>query len=73
MYEIAKDHTNIDHPHAIKILNNFHGFTVKTLKQLETKEFILISGQNWSLTQKGYRQATTMFIQNEIENDNTAN
>jgi manganese/zinc/iron transport system permease protein len=73
MYEIAKDHKNIEHPHAIKILNNFYGFTVKTLKQLETKEFILISGQNWSLTKKGYYQATTMFMQNEIKNDNTTN
>ncbi len=73
MYEIAKDHTNIEHPHAIKILNNFHGFTIKTLKQLETKEFILVSGQDWSLTKKGYHHATSMFKQNEIDNVNTTN
>ncbi|MCL4147287.1 UNVERIFIED_CONTAM: hypothetical protein GTU68_029494 [Idotea baltica] len=31
MYDIAKTHNNKSHPHAIKILNNFQGFTRKSL------------------------------------------
>ena len=27
MYSIAKNHEDISHPHAVKILNNFQGFT----------------------------------------------
>src|SRR5690606_13562211 len=34
MYHIAKTHENISHPHTIKILNNFQGYTRKTLQKL---------------------------------------
>lgn len=73
MYSIAKDHKDIAHPHSIKILNNFQGFTLKTLKQLETKDWITLEGQNWSLTNKGFKKATTMFIHTEEDNDSTTN
>ena len=40
MFDIAETHENISHPHAIKILNNFQGFTRNTLKKLEEKDYI---------------------------------
>ncbi len=63
MYGIAKNHQNISHPHAIKILNNFHGFTKKSLKELEEKEWITLQGQQWSLTQHGYEEAQSLYTQ----------
>jgi len=63
MYSIAKNHQNISHPHAIKILNNFHGFTKKSLKELEEKQWITLEGQQWSLTQHGYEEAQSLYTQ----------
>ena len=40
MYDIAKTHEDKSHPHAIKILNNFYGFTRKSLQKLEHKNYI---------------------------------
>ncbi|TQD40606.1 metal ABC transporter permease [Haloflavibacter putidus] len=57
MYRIAQNHKNISHPHAIKILNNFHGFTRKSLNKLEEEQLIEIQGNQWSLTPKGYKEA----------------
>lgn len=61
MYSIVEDHTDISKPHAIKMLNNFKGFTKKTLAKLETKEWIIIQGQNWSLTQTGFLEAQNLY------------
>ena len=33
MYGIAQTHESIDHPHTIRILNNFQGFTKKSLRK----------------------------------------
>ena len=63
MFEIAQDHENISHPHAVKILNNFHGFTRKTLAKLEGKEYINVKGQMWSMTPKGYHFAANLYNQ----------
>lgn len=63
MYDIAKTHENISHPHAIKILNNFHGFTRKTLQKLEDREWIEVTNQQWSLTNKGYVEAENLYNQ----------
>ncbi|MGO3689545.1 MAG: metal ABC transporter permease [Psychroflexus halocasei] len=68
MYRIVKDHDNISHPHAIKILNNFHGFTKKSLKQLEKQHFIQLKGNEWAMTEKGFHEAAKMY--NEIGNTN---
>jgi manganese/zinc/iron transport system permease protein len=68
MYNIAKTHDNISHPHAIRILNNFHGFTKKSLKKLEQKSYISIEGNMWSLTQKGFNKAANLYNQ---QTDNT--
>lgn len=61
MFDIAKTHENISHPHAIRILNNFHGYTKKSLKKLEHHGWIRIQGENWSLTKKGYQKAAEIY------------
>ena len=67
MFGIAKTHENVSHPHSIKILNNFQGFTKKTIREIEEKQWITITGQEWALTQKGFDEAENMFNNN---NDN---
>lgn len=69
MYHIAANHENISHPHAIRILNNFQGFTRKTLISLEEKEFIQIQGTQWAMTEKGFKEAATMYNHLGQEND----
>lgn len=69
MYNIAKTHDNISHPHAIRILNNFHGFTKKSLKKLEQKSYISIEGNMWSLTQKGFNKAANLYNQQTNNNN----
>lgn len=66
MYRIAKDHDDISHPHAIRILNNFHGFTKKSLKQLEKQHFIQLKGNEWAMTKEGFHKAAEMY--NDIGN-----
>lgn len=61
MYHIARDHEEISHPHAIKILNNFHGFTRKSLTKLEEQHFIRLNGKEWALTEKGFNEAAAMY------------
>jgi manganese/zinc/iron transport system permease protein len=63
MHQIAKDHENISHPHAIRILNNFHGFTRKTLSVLERRQFIRIEGDQWWMTEEGFAEATSIYDQ----------
>lgn len=63
MYAIVKEHENISHPHAIRILNNFQGFTRKTLRQLEHREWITLEGQQWAMTEIGFEEAENLFTQ----------
>ena len=63
MYNIAKDHEDISHPHAIKILNNFQGFTKKSLQKLEDKDYVKIQGNMWSLTPSGFKTAANLYNQ----------
>jgi len=65
MHGIAKTHENISHPHAVKILNNFQGYTKRSLKKLENREYITVNNAMWSLTQKGYNKAVNMYNQQE--------
>lgn len=65
MYEIAQDHETISHPHAIRILNNFQGYTRGSLKKLEDEGWIRIENQNWSLTSKGYNKVQQMYYQKD--------
>ena len=63
MYDLAKTHENIEHPHTIKILNNFQGFTKKTLHKLVEKNYVTINGDMWSLTKEGYQSASNLYNQ----------
>mgnify|MGYP000607093207 CR=1 FL=1 len=64
MYDIAKTHSDISHPHTIKILNNFQGFTKKSLKKLEDKNLITVEGTNWAMTEEGFDTAKNLYSQN---------
>lgn len=61
MFDIAKTHENISHPHAIKILNNFQGYTRASLKEMEEKEWVKVTGQDWLMTEKGYEAAANLY------------
>lgn len=63
MYDIAIEHENISHPHAIRILNNFQGYTKGSLKRLENEGLISLEGQDWAMTQKGFNKAAQMYNQ----------
>ena len=64
MYHIVEDHEDISHPHAIKILNNFQGYSRKGLKQLLEKNFVTVEGNMWSLTNEGVKAARNLYNQN---------
>lgn len=64
MYHIAETHDDISHPHTIKILNNFQGFTRKTLQKLVDKNYVTIEGTMWSLTEEGFKTAANLYNQN---------
>ncbi|AXG69179.1 manganese transport system membrane protein MntB [Kordia sp. SMS9] len=63
MYEIAKTHEHISHPHAIKILNDFQGFSKRSLQELVDLSYVQINGQQWSMTQKGFTTAANLYNQ----------
>ena len=63
MYQIAETHEDISHPHEIKILNNFQGYTKATLKKLVEKDYVTIKGSTWSMTKKGFKSASNLYNQ----------
>jgi len=67
MYDIVRKHEDISRPHAIKILNNFQGFTKGTLGKLVEKDWITISGANWSMTSAGFHTAANLYNTNSPE------
>lgn len=67
MYNIAETHENISHPHAIKILNNFQGYTRGTLQKLEKKNYVKLNGNMWSLTEEGFKTALNLYNQQPNE------
>jgi manganese/zinc/iron transport system permease protein len=68
MYGIARTHEDFTHPHAIRILNHFQGYTKNSLSTMEEKEWVEIKGQEWSLTKKGFREAKDLYNQ-QANND----
>ncbi|MEO5789601.1 MAG: metal ABC transporter permease [Gelidibacter sp.] len=64
MYHIAETHEDISHPHTIKILNNFQGYTRKTLQKLVDKNYVTLDGSMWSLTKEGFETAANLYNQN---------
>ena len=69
MYRIAQNHKNISHPHAIKILNNFQGFTKGTLQKLVKKNYVKLKGNMWSMTKEGYNTAANLYNQQTKVNE----
>ena len=69
MYDIAKTHEDISHPHAIKILNNFQGYTKGTLRKLEDKGYVQISGTMWQITNDGFNTAKNLYNQLNQSNE----
>ncbi len=63
MYHIAIEHENRSHPHTIKILNNFQGFSKKSLRKLENNNWVKVEGIMWSLTEEGYDEAENLYNQ----------
>lgn len=64
MHNIVENHTNVSHPHAIKILNNFQGHSKKGLRQLVDKNYVIVKGDMWSMTPEGFEAAANLFNQN---------
>ncbi|GAA4268633.1 metal ABC transporter permease [Hyunsoonleella aestuarii] len=69
MFRIAETHENISHPHSIKILNNFQGFTKGTLQKLVQKNYVQLNGNMWSLTREGYKTASNLYNQQTENNE----
>ena len=63
MHGIAKTHEDISHPHTIKILNGFQGFSKKSLQELVDLNYVKIKGKKWSMTQKGFETAANLYDQ----------
>lgn len=62
MYNIIEDHENVSHPHAIRILNNFQGYSKKGFKQLVDKNYVVVSGNMWSMTPQGFEAAKSLHM-----------
>ena len=69
MYHIAETHENISHPHTIKILNNFQGYTRGTLQKLVKKNYVILDGKMWSLTEEGFKTAANLYNQQANTNE----
>ncbi len=65
MHNIVEDHKDISHPHAVKILNNFQGFSRKSLKKLVDKNYVKVTGDMWSMTPEGFKAAANLYNQNQ--------
>lgn len=63
MYEIVLEHKDLSHPHSIKILNNFQGFSKKCLTELESDQLINLENDDWMLTPKGFNKAQEVYNQ----------
>ncbi|MBL7558616.1 metal ABC transporter permease [Olleya sp. YSTF-M6] len=69
MYHIAETHENISHPHTIKLLNNFQGFTRKTLQKLVEKNYVTLDGNMWSLTKTGFETASNLYTKQSTKDE----
>jgi manganese/zinc/iron transport system permease protein len=69
MYHIAETHDDISHPHTVKILNNFQGYTRSTLKKLVDRNYVTLDGKMWSLTENGFNTASNLYNQQSDNNE----
>jgi manganese/zinc/iron transport system permease protein len=64
MYHIVEDHEDVSHPHTIRMLNNFQGYSRKGLRKLVDKNYVELEGGMWSLTSEGFKAAENLYNQN---------
>ncbi|MGB6269123.1 MAG: metal ABC transporter permease [Olleya sp.] len=69
MHHIAETHDDISHPHAIKLLNNFQGYTRKTLQKLVEMNYVKLEGSDWSLTKTGFETASNLYNKQSVEDE----
>jgi len=69
MHNIAETHEDISHPHAIKLLNNFQGYTKSTLQKLVDKDYVKLQGNMWSLTKNGFETAANLYTKQSTEDE----
>ncbi|WP_290698606.1 metal ABC transporter permease [Lacinutrix sp.] len=69
MHNIAETHDDISHPHAIKLLNNFQGYTRKTLQKLVEKDYVELQANMWSLTKTGFETAANLYTKQTTEDE----
>ena len=69
MYRIVETHEDISHPHAVKLLNNFQGYTKSTLQKLVDKDYVQLQGNMWSLTPAGFEIASNLYTKQSTEDE----
>jgi manganese/zinc/iron transport system permease protein len=69
MHHIVETHEDISHPHAIKLLNNFQGYTKSTLQKLVEKDYVHLNGNMWSLTKTGFETAANLYTKQSTEDE----
>ena len=69
MHHIAETHDDISHPHAIKLLNNFQGYTRSTLQKLVEKDYVKLQGNMWSLTKNGFETAANLYNKQSTDDE----
>jgi manganese/zinc/iron transport system permease protein len=69
MYHIAESHENISHPHTVRLLNNFQGYTKSTLQKLVDKQYVELNGNMWNLTEKGFETAANLYTKQTTDNE----
>jgi manganese/zinc/iron transport system permease protein len=69
MHQIAETHEDISHPHAIKLLNNFQGYTKSTLQKLVEKDYVELQGNMWNLTKIGFDTAANLYTKQSTEDE----
>lgn len=69
MHHIVETHDDISHPHAIKLLNNFQGYTRSTLQKLVEKNYVELKGNMWSLTKVGFEAAANLYTKQSTEDE----
>ena len=69
MHNIAENHEDISHPHSIRILNNFQGFTKHTLQKLVERDYVILHGNMWSLTTEGFNKAANLYNQHSEDHE----
>lgn len=73
MYRIARSHDDIAHPHKIKLLNNFQGYSRSAIKELIEHGWIETSKQEWWLTESGFEYAKKLYNNETLKDDKHSN